>query len=95
MFDIGFPELLVILLVGLVVVGPDKLPQLIKGLTKSFRTIRSYLNQIRSQLERSVGMDEIRQDLHNEKVMENLKETQKRKTKETQTIGNNTSKHKN
>ena len=79
MFDIGFPELLVILLVGLVVVGPDKLPQLIKGLTKSFRTIRSYLNQTRSQLERSVGMDEIRQDLHNEKVMENLKETQKRK----------------
>ena len=83
MFDIGFPELLVILLVGLVVVGPDKLPQLIKGLTKSFRTIRSYLNQIRSQLERSVGMDEIRQDLHNEKVMENLKETQNRKKPST------------
>ena len=79
MFDIGFPELLVILLVGLVVVGPDKLPQLLKSLTKGFRTIRSYLNQTRSQLERSVGMDEIRQDLHNEKIMENLKETQKRK----------------
>ena len=79
MFDIGFPELLVILLVGLVVVGPDKLPQLIKSLTKSFRAIRSYLIQIRSQLERSVGMDEIRQDLHNEKIMENLKKTQKSK----------------
>jgi len=79
MFDIGFPELLVILLVGLVVVGPDKLPQLLKSLTKGFRTIRSYLNQTRSQLERSVGMDEIRQDLHNEKIMENLKETQKPK----------------
>ena len=79
MFDIGFPELLVILLVGLVVVGPDKLPHLIKSLTKGFRTIKSYLNQTRSQLERSVGMDEIRQDLHNEKIMENLKETQKPK----------------
>ena len=79
MFDIGFPELLVILLVGLVVVGPDKLPQLIKSLTKGFRTIKSYLNQTRSQLERSVGMDEIRQDLDNEKIMENLKETQKPK----------------
>ncbi|HIC27442.1 MAG: Sec-independent protein translocase protein TatB [SAR86 cluster bacterium] len=79
MFDIGFPELLVILFVGLVVVGPDKLPQLLKSLTKGFRTIRSYLNQTRSQLERSVGMDEIRQDLHNEKIMENLKETQKPK----------------
>jgi len=62
-----------------VVVGPDKLPQLLKSLTKGFRTIRSYLNQTRSQLERSVGMDEIRQDLHNEKIMENLKETQKPK----------------
>ena len=79
MFDIGFPELLVIVFVGLVVVGPDKLPQLIKSLTKGFRTIKSYLNQTRSQLERSVGMDEIRQDLHNEKIMENLKETQKPK----------------
>ena len=79
MFDIGFPELLVILFVGLVVVGPDKLPQLLKSLTKGFRTIRSYLNQTRSQLESSVGMDEIRQDLHNEKIMENLKETQKPK----------------
>ena len=79
MFDIGFPELLVILFVGLVVVGPDKLPQLLKSLTKGFRAIRSYLNQTRSQLERSVGMDEIRQDLHNEKIMENLKETQKPK----------------
>jgi len=79
MFEIGFPELLVILFVGLVVVGPDKLPQLLKSLTKGFRTIRSYLNQTRSQLERSVGMDEIRQDLHNEKIMENLKETQKPK----------------
>ena len=79
MFDIGFPELLVILFVGLVVVGPDKLPQLLKSLTKGFRAIRSFLNQTRSQLERSVGMDEIRQDLHNEKIMENLKETQKPK----------------
>ena len=83
MFDIGFPELLVILLVGLVVVGPDKLPQLIKSLTKSFRAIRSYLIQIRSQLERSVGMDEIRQDLHNEKIMENLKENKKAVSKST------------
>ena len=84
MFEIGFPELLVILLVGLVVVGPDKLPQLIKSLTKSFRAIRSYLNQIRSQLERSVGMDEIRQDLHNEKIMENLKENKKKENKSTE-----------
>ena len=66
MFDIGFPELLLILFVGLVVVGPDKLPQLIKTSIRSFRTLRGYLVEAKSQIEKSVGIDEIRQDLHNE-----------------------------
>jgi len=74
MFEIGFPELLVIVFVGLLVVGPEKLPQIIKTLTRSFRIIRSYLKETRSEIEKSVGMDEIRQDLHNEKIMEDLKE---------------------
>ena len=77
MFEIGFPELLVIVFVGLLVVGPEKLPQIIKTLTRSFGTIRSYLKEARSEIEKSVGMDEIRQDLHNEKIMEDLKENKK------------------
>ena len=62
MFDIGFPELLLILFVGLVVVGPDKLPQLIKTSIRSFRTLRGYLVEAKSQIEKSVGIYEIRQD---------------------------------
>ena len=77
MFEIGFPELLVIVFVGLLVVGPEKLPEIIKTLTRSFRVIRSYLKETRSEIEKSVGMDEIRQDLHNEKIMEDLKENKK------------------
>ena len=77
MFEIGFPELLVIVFVGLLVVGPEKLPQIIKTLTRSFRAIKSYLKETRSEIEKSVGMDEIRQDLHNEKIMEDLKENKK------------------
>jgi len=76
MFEIGFPELLVIVFVGLLVIGPEKLPQIIKALTRSFRAIRSYLNETKSEIEKSVGMDEIRQDLHNEKIMESEKGTQ-------------------
>jgi len=79
MFDIGFPELLLILFVGLVVIGPDKLPQLIKTSIRSFRTLRGYLVEAKSQIEKSVGIDEIRQDLHNEKIVESLKENQKNK----------------
>ena len=77
MLEIGFPELLVIVFVGLLVVGPEKLPQIIKTLTRSFRAIKSYLNQTRSEIEKSVGMDEIRQDLHNEKIMKDLKANKK------------------
>ena len=77
MFEIGFPELLVIIFVGLLVVGPEKLPQILKTLTSSFRAIKSYLMEPRSEIEKSVGMDEIRQDLHNEEIMEDLKENKK------------------
>ncbi len=77
MFEIGFPELLVIVFVGLLVVGPEKLPEIIKALTRSFGVIRSYLKETRSEIEKSVGMDEIRQDLHNEKIMEDLKKNKK------------------
>ena len=79
MFEIGFPELLVIVFVGLLVIGPEKLPQIIKALTRSFRAIRSYLNETRSEIEKSVGMDEIRQDLHNEKIMGSENDTQETK----------------
>ena len=77
MFEIGFPELVVIVFIGLLVVGPEKLPQIIKTLTRSFGTTRSYLMETRSEIEKSVGMDEIRQDLHNEEIMEDLKENKK------------------
>ena len=77
MFEIGFPELLVIAFVGLLVVGPEKLPQIIKASTRSFGAIKSYLNETRSEIEKSVGMDEIRQDLHNEEIMRDSKENKK------------------
>ena len=77
MFEIGFPELVVIVFVGLLVVGPEKLPEIIKALTRSFGVIRSYLKETRSEIEKSVGMDEIRQDLHNEKIMEDLQKNKK------------------
>ena len=54
MFEIGFPELLVIVFVGLLVVGPEKLPEIIKALTRSFGVIRSYLKEARSEIEKSV-----------------------------------------
>jgi sec-independent protein translocase protein TatA len=40
MFDIGFPEMLVILAIALIVFGPQKLPELGKALGKALREFK-------------------------------------------------------
>jgi sec-independent protein translocase protein TatB len=50
MFGIGLPEMLVILAVALIVVGPDKLPELAKSLAKGLNELKKTVNQVRSGL---------------------------------------------
>ncbi len=40
MFGIGVPELLIILVIGLIIFGPGKLPEIGRGLGKSIREFR-------------------------------------------------------
>jgi Tat protein translocase TatB subunit len=55
MFGIGFPELLVILLLGLIVLGPQRLPELARTLGQWFSTIKRAADdaqaQVRDELE--------------------------------------------
>ena len=74
MFDIGFPELLLIILVGLIVIGPEKLPELIKSFNRIYSNIKDYINKTKTEVEKNIGMDSIRQDLHNEKKMKDFKD---------------------
>jgi len=72
-FDIGFPELLILALIALIVLGPDRLPEAMRTLGLMFgRLRRSYLSA-RAEIEREVGMDEVRRQLHNESIMEEFK----------------------
>lgn len=47
MFGIGFQELLVIFVVALIVVGPDKLPELARSLAKGLAELRRSLNEVK------------------------------------------------
>lgn len=72
MFGIGFFEILVIAVLGLLVFGPEKLPEAIRtfaiGITKAKRT----WSNARRELEQELGMDEIRREIHNAQVMADM-----------------------
>ena len=75
MFDIGFSELLLIALVTLLVMGPERLPQAVRSISLRLGRLKQMLASARRDLEQEVGMDDIRQQLHNEQVMRELNES--------------------
>lgn len=50
MFGIGLPEMLVILAVALIVVGPEKLPDLARSVAKTVLELKKTLNQVKASL---------------------------------------------
>ena len=64
MFDIGFAELLLIGVVGLLVVGPEQLPGAV-------RTVMAWVNRFRRSFDQI--RTEVRRELHNDEIMQKLK----------------------
>ena len=67
MFGIGLPELLLIMGLGLIVLGPDKLPELAKQLAKGMvelkRTANSLKNSLQEEMEDEEGNSPLLDDL--------------------------------
>ena len=64
MFDIGFAELLLIGVVGLLVIGPEQLPGAVRTTLAWVNRFRRSFDQIRT---------EVRRELHNDEILQNLK----------------------
>ncbi|MGV0034518.1 MAG: Sec-independent protein translocase protein TatB [Candidatus Azotimanducaceae bacterium WSBS_2022_MAG_OTU7] len=75
MFDIGFPELVVVSVVALLVIGPEKFPETIRTFSLWIGRIQRSFASIRREIESEIGADDIRQQLHNEGIMKELEET--------------------
>ena len=75
MFDIGFSEILIIATLTLIVMGPNRLPETIKTITLWIGRLQNFINSARSDIENEVGIDEIKKQLHNEKVMQEIAKT--------------------
>ena len=76
MFDIGFSELLLVGLVALLVFGPDRLPGAARMAGLWVGRLKRSFNAIKTEVERELGADEIRRQLHNEQILQLEREMQ-------------------
>jgi Tat protein translocase TatB subunit len=62
MFNIGFQELLVILVIALIVVGPSKLPDLAKALGRGIGEFRRATSEIKETIEQDETVRELKKE---------------------------------
>ncbi|MDF1615183.1 twin-arginine translocase TatA/TatE family subunit [Desulfurivibrio dismutans] len=55
MFGIGLPELLIIMAVALIVVGPDKLPEMAKSIARGVLEVKKAVQELQANVENEVG----------------------------------------
>jgi sec-independent protein translocase protein TatB len=60
MFDIGFSELLVIAIVALIVIGPQRLPTVARTLGHLFGRMQRYVNDVKADISREMELDELK-----------------------------------
>lgn len=70
MFDVGFSELLLVGLVALLVLGPERLPLAARTAGLWVGRIKRSFGALKAEVEREIGADEIRRQLHNERILE-------------------------
>jgi len=78
MFDIGFAELIIIAVVGLLVIGPERLPGTIRTANLWLNRIKRGFNDIKQ---------EVQQELHDDSVMQELRKTGEQLKKQAEGIG--------
>lgn len=67
MFDIGFWEIIFILLIALVVVGPERLPKLAYTVGKWVGKGRAMVSSVKSEIDREMKLEELKQVLEEQK----------------------------
>ncbi|MGL2877728.1 Sec-independent protein translocase protein TatB [Helicobacter pylori] len=78
MFGMGFFEILVVLVVAIIFLGPEKFPQAVVDVVKFFRAVKKTLNDAKDTLDKEINIEEIKKEtLEYQKLFENKVESLK------------------
>ena len=72
MFQIGFPELLTLLVLMLLLVGPKRLPEVTKFFIQIVSKLRSQYEKISNEINNEIGTEEIKKDIFNDMKLQEL-----------------------
>ncbi|MFL2728877.1 MAG: Sec-independent protein translocase protein TatB [Gammaproteobacteria bacterium] len=72
MFQIGFPELLTLLVLMLLLVGPKRLPEVTKFFIQIGSKFRSQYEKISNEINNEIGTEEIKKDIFNDMKLQEL-----------------------
>ena len=76
MFQIGFFEILLILSLGLLIIGPKQLPVVIKFVLKQYKKLQKNILSFKDDIEKEIDSKEIKQDIYNELRMEEQEQSE-------------------
>ncbi|WP_260261346.1 Sec-independent protein translocase protein TatB [Vibrio intestinalis] len=69
MFDIGFWELVLISVVGLVVLGPERLPHAIRSVSRFIASAKSMANNVKDEISHELKVQELQENLRKAEKM--------------------------
>jgi len=74
MFDIGFPELIMIAVIALLVIGPDKLPGVARTAGKWVGRARRFVGDVKTDIDRELKQEELRKALAEDAGLDEIKQ---------------------
>ena len=76
MFDMGFTEMMLIGIVALIVIGPERLPGVARTAGKYFGRLKRFMTTVRADVEQELRADELRQILaQQQRELDTLKDS--------------------
>ncbi len=77
MFDIGFGEMLLVCIVALLVLGPERLPGAVRHVARGIGKARAMARAASQELQRELPLEELRRELNAEPLRPATRETRK------------------